>query len=131
MKLLFFPMFAFSLVENFFIGKEYNNFWCAKLIGIILGLVLIPVLYYTINGIFGSTPDWVNVAIFFVSAAVSYLVETRIFYKTNATCKSPGTALSILWLISLIFVVMTFNPPHIPLFKAPVTNTYGYISIIL
>lgn len=65
MKLLFFPMFVFAFIENYYIGKGYKNFWCVKLIGILLGVVLIPVLYYAINGIFGMTPDWVNIAIFF------------------------------------------------------------------
>ena len=32
-------------------------------------LVLIPVLFYTLNGVFGTTPDFVNITIFFVSAA--------------------------------------------------------------
>ncbi len=128
MKLLFFPMFAFSLAEKFFIGDEYDNFWCIKLRGIVLGLALIPVLYYTINGIFGTTPDWVNIAIFFVSAAISYLSETRLFNKNSLKCKSSDSAFLILCVILLVFVVMTFNPPHIPLFKDPVTNTYGYIA---
>ena len=128
LKLLFFPMFAFSLIEKFFIGDEYDNFWCVKQRGIVFGLALIPVLYYIINGIFGPTPDWVNIAIFFVSAAVSYLRETHLFNKNSVSCKSPTRAFLILCLILLAFVVMTFNPPHIPLFKDPVTNTYGYIA---
>lgn len=128
MKLLFFPMFVFSLVENFFMEEEYDNFWCIKLRGTVLGLALIPVLYYTINGIFGAAPDWVNIAIFFVSVAISYLSETRLFIKNSLKCKSSYRAFLILCVILLAFVVMTFNPPHIPLFKDPVTNTYGYIA---
>lgn len=126
MKLLFFPMFLFSLVQIRYIGKEYNNFWCVKLFGIVLGVVLIPVLYYTINGIFGLTPDWVNIAIYYVAAAVAYLVETQLFIKNIINCKSPVTALAILWLIALVFVIWTFATPQIPLFKDPITGTYGY-----
>lgn len=56
MKLLFFPMFIFALTEYSFL-KERKNFWCIKLIGILAGLVLIPVLFYTYNGVFGKSPD--------------------------------------------------------------------------
>lgn len=127
MKLLFFPMFAFALVESRYIGGGYNSFWCVKLIGVLMGVTLIPVLYYTINGIFGRTPDWVNIGIFFVTAAGSYLLETHILKQGNSSCKSPGKALLILWVIALIFVILTFVPLHIPLFEDPITKTYGYI----
>ena len=78
MKLLFFPMFVFALIESRYIGMEHKNFWCVKLIGIVLGVGLIPVLYYTIRGVFGIIPDWVNIAIFFLTAAYSYLIETKL-----------------------------------------------------
>ncbi|MBQ9756791.1 MAG: hypothetical protein IJW15_00010 [Clostridia bacterium] len=126
MKLMFFPMFFYALVESRYIGKEYKNFWCVKLMGIVLGVVLIPVVYYTINGIFGMTPDWMNITIFFVVAATSYFVETQLFKKGGESCKSSRIVLVTLWLVALIFVVFTFAPPQIPLFRAPVTGTYGF-----
>lgn len=129
MKLLFFPMFLFSLVQSRFIGKEYSDFWCVKLLGIVLGVLLIPVLYYTINGIFGLTPDWVNIAIFFISALASYYVETKLFMKKSINCKSPVTALVILCLIALLFMIWTFKTPQIPFFKDPITGTFGYYKL--
>ena len=63
-KLIFFPMFVFAIIEYMNIGGKYKNFWCVKLIGTLLGIVSILVLYYTINGIFGKTPDFVNIVIF-------------------------------------------------------------------
>lgn len=121
MKLLFFPMFLFAFVENIYF-KE--NFWCTKLIGILAGTVLVPILYYTINGVFGPTPDRVNIAIFFVSAAAAYLLETKLF-KTGIKCNRPAAALTVLCLIALLFAVLTFTPPHIPLFRDPVMGGYG------
>ncbi len=126
MKLLFFPMLVFTLVESRYIGKEYKSFWCVKLIGILLGIALIPVLYYTINGIFGATADFVNIAIFFATAAVSYFTKTRLLKQNIVNCKSSGTVAVILGIMALLFVVFTFVPPQIPLFEDPITNTYGY-----
>ena len=130
LKLLFFPMFVFALIENRYIGKEYNNFWCVKLIGIVVGIVSIPVIYYTINGIFGPTPDWVNIAIFFVAVFISYFVVTKFYQNGSIGCESPLLALLILFLIAVLFVVLTFIPPHIPIFKDPITDTYGYWQVI-
>ena len=78
MKLLFWPMLLFAVVQSFFFHNR-KEFWCIKLRGILLGLITIPVLFYTYNGVIGKSPDWLNITIFFVSAVVSYLYETRQF----------------------------------------------------
>ncbi len=124
MKLLFWPLFIFALIQSRFF-KDYENFWCVKLAGIATGLVLIPVLFYTYNGVFGKSPDWVNIAIFFISAAVAFLLETRLFKKDGLRCKRPRLAFGILCLIGVMFVVFTFATPHIPLFQDPLTEAYG------
>lgn len=124
MKLLYFPMFIFALIQSRFF-KEYENFWCVKLIGIVTGLVLIPVLFYTYNGAFGKSPDWLNIAIFFVSEAMAFILETSVFKKDSLRCKRSQLALGIMCLIGVLFVVFTFATPQIPLFRDPLTGTYG------
>lgn len=123
-KLLFFPMFIFAIVQSFFF-KECEKYWCIKLKGTLLGLVLIPVLFYTYNGVIGSSPDWINIAIFFISAAISYIYETRQFNDETAQCKSPGLALGVLCVIAVLFVIFTFATPEIGIFKDPLTGAYG------
>ncbi len=124
MKLLFFPMLLFAVIENFFIGKEYGGFWCIKLKGTLLGLLLIPVLFYTLNGVFGKTPDYINIGIFFVSAAIAFIYETRQF-KKDAPSKYPRLAIAVFLLITISFWIFTFIPPEIPLFKDPISGTFG------
>ena len=119
MKLLFVPMFVFALIERKFIGAQYKNFWCVKLIGILFGIIMIPVLYYTYTGISGVSKDWVNIIIFFAVAAATYLLETWLFKNVNILCIAPLLAFFILCLLALAFVVFTFVPPEIPLFQAP------------
>jgi hypothetical protein len=52
MKLIYFPMLSYALIQSKFY-KDCNNYWCIKLIGILTGLTLIPVLFNTLNGVFG------------------------------------------------------------------------------
>ena len=117
MKLLFFPMLIFALIESRFVGKNYPGFWCAKLVGTGLGLTLIPVLYYTYTGALGVNADWFNIAIFFIAAAAAYRAETRILKKGDITCQFPGAALGLLFLIGVAFAVLTFFPLNLPLFQ--------------
>ncbi len=119
MKLLFVPMFIFALIERQFIGAQYENFWCVKLVGILFGIIMIPVLYYTYTGIFGVSKDWINIIIFFVVGAATYILELWLFKNAHAFCVAPLFALLILCLIALSFVVFTYIPPDIPLSQAP------------
>ncbi len=124
MKLLFWPMFIFAIVQSFFF-KEREAFWCVKLKGTLLGLVLIPVLFYTYNGVIGKSPDWLNIVIFFISAATAFIYEARQFNDETATCKSPKLAIALLCVIAALFVVFTFAAPEIGIFKDPLTGTFG------
>ncbi len=124
MKLLFFPWFIFALVQSRFF-KEYNNFWCAKLKGILVGLLLIPTLFYTYNGALGKSPDWFNIAIFFIAAAVTFFVEMRALQNKRTRCRHPKLAFTSICIIGILFIAFTFIPPHIPLFRDPLTGTYG------
>ena len=124
MKLLFWPMFLFAIVQSFFF-RERGDFWCVKLRGIALGLALIPVLFYTYNGAIGKSPDWLNITIFFLSAAVAYIYETRQFKSETASCKNPKLALSLLCVLAALFVLFTFKAPMLGIFRDPITGGSG------
>ena len=124
MKLLFWPMFIFAIIQSFFF-KNREDFWCVKLRGITLGLILIPVIFYTYNGVVGKSPDWLNIAIFFIAAAIAYIYETRLFSAEKICCNSSKLAISALSVIAICFVVFTFMTPEIGIFKDPLTGTYG------
>ena len=124
MKLLFWPLFFFSLVQWLFFKKE-ENYWCVKLAEILLGMVLIPVLFYTYNGVFGKSPDWINITIFYITALMVFLFEWWAFKNHRPQCIYPRFAFAVICLIGVMFVVFTFIPPQIPLFQDPLTGTYG------
>ena len=126
LKLLFYPMVAVALLEYRSWGKETDSFWCIKLLGILFGLACIPVAYYTYTGALGIKADWINVATFFVAAALVYWLETNLFQK-RFTCRLPAkAAITAICLIGVAFTAFTFYPPHIPLFADPITDTYGF-----
>ncbi len=125
MKLLFFPTFIYSLIQYRNIGKEYGNYWCIKLKGSALGLILIPVLFYTYNGAFGKSPGWVNITIFFISAAIVYIFETKLFTSSEFDAPKRKGCFAVLCFIGALFFLFTFIQPHIPLFMDPSTLLYG------
>ena len=88
-------------------------------------LLLIPIIFYTYNGVIGSSPDWINIAIFLVCAALAYLYEMRQLQKSTAACRNPKLAFLALGVIAMLFVIFTFATPQIGIFKDPITGTYG------
>ena len=126
MKLLFYPMVLLAWWEYGRWGRAYPRFWSIKLTGVVLGLVLIPVLYYTYTGALGVSADWFNITIFFVTAGVALWSETKLFQRNSGSYGKKKGAVAGLVLLAVAFTVLTFVPPHIPLFRDPVTGTYGF-----
>ena len=126
LKLLFYPIIFFALAEYFFWGQTQESFWCIKLMGVLLGLVLIPAVYYTYTGALGASADWLNITIFFLTAGMVFWVETKLFEKGIACPVGSKLAVFLLCLMTITFTVFTFKPPHIPLFRDPATGTYGF-----
>ena len=126
MKLLFWPMLLWAGAERAGLGGYSRGFWPAKALGTLLGLALIPALYYTYTGALGVSVMWVDIAIFFVAAAAAFLAETRMLAR-DWRCRggARASALVLLLLLSAAFVLCTFVPPRVPLFRDPVTGFYG------
>ena len=124
MKLLFWSMFLFSIVQSFFF-KDRKDFWYVKLKGILLGLALIPIIFYTYNGAIGKSPSWFNIAIFFITTAIVYIYETKEFNKNKMKFISPKLAIPLLSAIALLFVAFTFKTPELEIFRDPISGGYG------
>ena len=130
MKLLYLPYFVFTMIEFTVFAEPFRNFFAAKAAAGAAGMLLIPLLYYSLNGMFGAMPRWVDTAIFFVSAAAAYLLG----YRLLTTLSLRGAALQfisflLLWSIMLAFVFFTYRTPRWPLFRDPATLDYGIPAV--
>ena len=126
MKLLYLPCFVFAMIEYTVFAEAFRNFFAAKAAAGIAGMLLIPLLHYTLNGMFGEMPRWVGTAIFFISTAAAYLLGCRLL----TTLSLRGAALqlisfALLWGMMLLFILFTYRTPRLPLFCDPVTLGYG------
>lgn len=126
MKLLFIPFLVFTVVEFIVFSEAFRNFFAVKAASILLGLVSIPALFYTLTGMFGKLPDWVNITIFFLADALLYFVSYRLL--TDGALRGGAMQLIgfvLLWALLFTFVWFTYRPPHLPLFLYPVSGCYG------
>ena len=83
-------------------------------------------LFYTLTGMFGKLPDWVNITIFFLTDALLYFVSYRLL--TDGALRGGAMQLIgfvLLWALLFAFVWFTYRPLHLPLFLDPVSGCYG------
>lgn len=126
MKLLFVPLFLFTMVQFIVFAEPLRNFFAVKSLAILLGLLSIPALFYTYNGMFGKSPDWVNVLIFFLADALVFFLSRRLLLRgalRGGAWQLAGFLL--LWLFAFAFVLFTYRPPQLPLFQDPTNGLYG------
>ena len=124
MKILYFPMLAFSIIQYRYF-KNSDCYWWVKSAGIMIGLIAIPILFYTYNGAIGKSPDWLNITFFFIAALAGSFTEYILFRKAKITRKSKLLPFFLILSIGVMFIYFTFDPPMIPLFKDPLTGSYG------
>ncbi len=126
LKLIFFPVMIFAIAEYFIYGKKYANFWASKVISLLIGMLAIVVVFYTVTGIFGKTPDIFNILLFVASVILTYWLNCKFIemglFKSEALNKF---AIIIGIVIFAMFWIYTFYPPLINLFRDPVTGGYG------
>ena len=117
-------MLFYAVFQSFFF-RDRADFWSIKLKGILLGEILIPIIFYTYNGAIGKSPDWFNIAIFFIAAAITYIYEAKLLKSEPKEHAPTWLSLTLLFVIALAFVFFTFDPPTLGLFKDPIDGTFG------
>ena len=69
---------------------------------------------------------WADVAIFYLSAAVTFWLDSLLRRQRRLWGMGRQVAgLVWLWVLAFLFVWWTFSPPHIALFRDPLTGLYG------
>ena len=126
MKLLFFPMLLFSVVQIIALGRQYPNFLAVRAVSTLAGLMLIPVLFYTYTGILGRDVMWADVAVFILSALAAFALDWRLLRRGRWDRGwQQVLGLLVLWGLAFLFVYLTFHPPGFGLWQDPVTGGYG------
>ena len=127
MKLLFFPALVFSVVQVWALGRTYPDLLEVRAISVLAGLALIPTLFYTYTGVLGFHVMWADIAVFFLAALGMCALEFRLLGRRRAALWRQVAGLLLLWVLAFLFVYWTFRPPHLGLWRDPVTGGYGIL----
>lgn len=120
LKLVFYPMLILAIVEYFVVKKEANNYIEAKSLGIFLAIAFIIVFYYTYTGIIGKNFFIIDILTFIISIILGEWVSYKLMIrKSESITLSKILSLAIIFYFLISFILFTYNPPNINLFKDP------------
>lgn len=126
MKLLFLPVFLFSVLQICFLGRNYPNLPAVRAVSLLTGLTLLPALFYTYSGALGYRLLWADRAAFFLAATGLFLLDFRLLRQGRRTeLWRQILGLLALWGLVFLFVWCTFRPPHLALWQDPSTGGFG------
>ena len=119
MKMLFFPMLLWSLLESALLRKKYPDLFWADAAGILTGLLLIPAIFYIYSGILGRTWMIADILLFYVSILAGFLVRSRLAGRRDRPGISRWILLGALLALLAAFFLFTWNPPAFGIFRIP------------
>jgi len=116
MKLLFMPVFLYLAVSgaNRAVGA----------VSLAVGLTVIAGVYYTYTGALGFRVTAVDIGLYYVAAAVTFWLQKRFQHRWQERWQQ-AVGWMLLTVLGLAFIVWTFSPPHLPLWRDPMTGGYG------
>jgi hypothetical protein len=128
LKLPFWPLLIFGLIEYNFIKKESENFLIGKAVATLISIATILVVFYSYTTIFGVELLIIDILSFIAGVVIGQLVSYKILIKS----KLPKIFSYISWVfiiaLGLIFFLFTYFPPQIPLFQDSETGLYGILD---
>ena len=125
MKLLFFPMLAYSLIMVLKFHRKNSCITSALFFGILVGALLIPLFYYAYTSILGKNIFILDISIFILSIVIAFWLS----YKLTLSCRleSFTSLLCILMCILFVcFLVFTYHPPNTTIFQDPTIIGTGW-----
>lgn len=120
LKLLYWPIFCYALVEQWVIGQRYHNIMTGMVIGVLIGMVSMISIFYTYTGVIGQNYLWADITTFIISVLISFFISYQWIRKQKREHTTKQLFGWFAWIgFSILFVVFTFWSPQIGLFISP------------
>jgi len=125
LKLGFWSLILFSLIEYWFIRHGTKNFLLAKGLGVVILQIVILSIFYTYT-MFSAEPILaIDISSYILGCVlcqvVSYIILTRVISKKILN----KVGLALILIHAVLLISFTFAPPKLPIFQDSHTLTYG------
>lgn len=129
LKMTFWPMLIWWIIGYFICGKRNGISAVQWFVSCTAALLVCPLViisfYYTYTGALGIESLILDIVSLLLGVAVGQGLALHIYRHTKLKHYWLYGAIIVCILLASVFVVFTFDPPHIPLFKDSLTGKYG------
>ncbi len=109
LKLLFTPVFVFTLLEGYLTEKAPANMYLARFFGVLAGLIFIPAVFYTYTAITGTSYPVIDISLFYISVLITFFISDRLEKKKLfSDYDSLGVGMFIVMLLLFAFFTGKF-----------------------
>lgn len=124
LKLGYFSLLTFSIVEYWFIKDKVNNFFLGKTVGVVSMELFIIIVYYTYTWISKKPILFIDILSYVIGSIICQLVCLKVMKaRISKTLESISAILFIL--IGCSFILFTFYTPRLPIFMDSKKKKYG------
>lgn len=129
LKIGIMPMFLWTFIEFITLKFRRPNLWSSLLVKIITTMAVITISYYIYTSILKIHILWLDISIFYIAILLAQILGYKEIKSKNVNIKYEEISKYLVIIIFIMFVVFTFIPPKIELFKDEVTSTYGVFEL--
>ena len=126
-KIFAMPYVVWGIIELAFSIPYFRQFVVAKVFGLYLQSGLIIAFFYIYTFFTGTPILWLDILSVFVWVCVSQFFSYKLTTSERDIRHLFPFALGLLFLFLMMYFCFTAVPPHIDIFKDPVTGLYGII----
>jgi hypothetical protein len=127
LKIGFWPALIWAIIELFAFGIRAKNFLFAKGFAFILSALLITGIYY-ITKAAGIESLPVDIFNFFVSIVIAQIISYRLILVQKGYKVLNVIGVLLIAACIAAFSILSYYPPHNPIFLDPVSKGYGIIK---
>lgn len=127
LKLPYWPLVIYSLIELKFIRENSNNMIIAKTLAVVINFAVILITFYTYTAILGTEILVIDILSFIIGVFIGQYVSAKVLSLAEKPKWAIYSAWVIFILIAVLFFVFTFFPPNLPIFLDPESGMYGII----
>lgn len=125
LKLAFWPMLGWALIERRFLDTPSGPFWAAKSIGLLIASTSIVAVFFTYVAVLGRNVLILDLATYGISVALGQVASVA-FVSTAAVRPILRRAALLLLAAQIVaFATLTYFPPQWELFRDPRDGSYG------
>lgn len=129
LKIAVMPVFIWTMIEILFLKRSYTNWATSLLFEVLVLMVFIPVVFYTYTSFTKHSILWVDITTFYLAILLGQWLAYQIRILEPIGLYMDLMAAILVIIILTLFVIFTFYPPRLEIFRDSIDHTYGVYKV--